>query len=237
MIFYLISFISPFTESAKVFGIAPETGATGNYVAISWYSGKSNIEKLFLTEVLCGNDSAPLYKGLQESGLGDEVAAGNFGQFDEEFFYLGLWGVKKGNEEKVFKLVQKLIQQVYEEGISQKLIESAVMGLDFQLREVNRYWGPFSLTLMENALKGWCVGNPCSTFLSPITSFEKLKQTLKDDKAFIKKLIKKYFIDNPVTVKVIEEPSPDYLKNRQEAEKKLIQEKSLSFMQTNLSCL
>ncbi|MCR4954026.1 MAG: insulinase family protein [Treponema sp.] len=215
------------TQSAEIKGFAPETGATGSYVSLSWYTGKTNIEKMCLMEVLCGNDSAPLHKGLIESGLGDDVASGNFGQFEEEFFYAGLWGVKKGKEKKVIELVQKIINQVYKNGFSQKEIESAVMGLDFQLRETHRYWGPFSIVLMENALKGWCNGNACSMCLSPISEFVKLKQKLKEDKDFTKKLIKKYFIDNPVTIKVIQEPSAEFLKNRQEAEKKLIEQKSV----------
>ena len=216
------------TESAEIHGFAPETGATGNYACLSWYTGTSSMEKVYLNEVLCGSDSSPLYKGLLESGLGDEVASGNFGQFDEEFFSLGLWGVKKGNEKKVFALAQKLIKDVYKKGISQKEIESAVMGIDFQLRETNRYWGPFSLILMENTLKGWCNGKNCSLRLSPISNFEKVKKQLREDKDFTKKLIKKYFIDNPLVVSVIQEPSADYLKKRQLAEKKLIEEKSLN---------
>ncbi|MCR4734903.1 MAG: insulinase family protein [Treponema sp.] len=215
-------------KSVEYRGIAPETGATGNFVNLSWYTGPFDIEKIFLFEVLCGNDSAPLYKGLQESGLGDDVNSGNFGQFYEEFFSLGLWGVKKGNENKVFKLIDKLIKEVYKKGVSQKEIESAIMGIDFNLRELNRYWGPFSLTHMEAVLKSWTVGNSCSRRLFPISDFENFKLRLKEDKDYIKKLIRKYLIDNPIRVKVIEEPSADFLKNRQAAEKKLIEEKSIN---------
>lgn len=222
------------TETTEIKGIAPETGATGSYVSLSWYTGKFNIEKQFLMEVLCGNDSAPLQKGLLESGLGDDAAIGNFTQFEEEFFYAGLWGVKKGKEKKVFALVQKLMNQIYKNGISQKEIESAVMGLDFQLRETHRYWGPFSIVLMENALKGWTIGKPCSLCLSPVSDFEKFKQNLKNDKEYTKKLIKKYFLDNPVTIKLIQEPSAQFLKNRQEAEKKLIEQKCIGLDRNKL---
>lgn len=202
--------------------LAPETGATGNMVCLNWYTGKNEMEKYFLSEVLCGNDSSPLNRALKESGLGDELCTGNFGQFNEEFFSAGFWGVKKGNEKKVYKLVEKTIQQIYKNGINQKDIDSAVMGIDFALREVNRYWGPFSIQIMDKVLKGWTVGEKCSSQLNPITAFEEVKNKLKNDKDYTRNLIKKYFIDNQIKIKFVAEPSSHYFEKRNDTENKLI---------------
>ena len=210
-------------ESTSIKTYAPETGSTGSFVSLNWYAGKADMEKLFLCEALCGNDSSPLARALKDSKLGDDVQFQSFGQFREEFFSAGLWGVKKGNEEKVFNLVEKTISEIYEKGVSQEDIDSAVMGIDFALREVNRYWGPFSIQLMEKALKGWCNGDACVAQLNPISSFEKVKETLRTDPEYTKKLIKKYFLDKEVSVRFVSEPSPEYFKERELAESALIE--------------
>lgn len=217
-------------ESTYIKTYAPETGSTGSLVTLNWYSGIADMEKYFLSEALCGNDSSPLARALKDSKLGDDVQFQSFGQFKEEFYTAGLWGVKKGDEEKVFRLVEKTLKEIYEKGVSQDDIDSAVMGIDFALREVNRYWGPFSIQIMEKTLKGWCNGDPCSSQLTPITSFERVKKALREDPDYTKKLIKKYFIDGEgggpagknVIVKFVSEPSDKYFKEREEAEAALI---------------
>lgn len=209
-------------KNTEIRTIAPESGATGNLVAINWYTGKSNVENKFLSEVLSGNDSSPILLALNEAKFGDSPLTGIFGQFPEKFFMIGLNSVKKENEKKVFDLIEKTVQKITENGVSQKDIDSAIMGIDFNLREDNRYFGPVSIQIMEKVLKSWTIGIPCNTNLSPITDFENLKKQIKEDKNFVKNLIKKYFSKENVTVKFVCEPSPKYLNERQEAEEKLI---------------
>lgn len=221
-------------KSGFVKSYAPETGSTGNLVCINWYSGTVNMEKYYLSEVISGNDSSPLNKALKESKLGDELNTGNFGQYAQEFFTTGLWGVKKGNEEKVFKLIKKTLKKIYEKGVSQEDIDSAVMGIDFNLREENRYWGPFSIQIMEKVLKGWVKGDACSSQLTPITSFEEVKEKIRADKDYTKNLIKKYFIDPEVEVRFVIEPSDKYFEERNAQEAKLIEKLSLSLDKNQL---
>ena len=211
-------------KSCEIRDFAPETGSTGLVVTMNWYSGKSDIEKYFLSEVLCGSDSSPLSFRLKESGLGDDLSPirNNFAQAQEEFFCYGLSGVKKGDEQKVYELIEKSVREIYDEGISQDDIDSAVMGIDFSLREVTRYWGPYSLVIMEKVLKGWNYGKPCSEHLNRITDFERFKKRLYEDKELPRKLIKKYFLDNPVVVRFVAEPSAEYLKKRASVEAKLV---------------
>lgn len=213
-------------ESAVIKTYAPQTGSTGSIVSMSWYSGISDMEKYYLSEVLLGNDSSPLSKLLKDSKLGDDLFCGNFGQFEQEFFTLGLIGVKKEKEQKVYDLIKKSIFAIYNDGIEKKDIDSAVMGIDFALREENRYWGPVSIQIMEKALKGWTIGKTCSNQLTPITSFEHIKQKIKEDPEYTKNLIKKYFIDNQTVIKFVAEPSSKYFENRNQIEEKNLQKLS-----------
>lgn len=202
--------------------IAPVTGATGNMVTVGWYSGKDNMEKLFLSEVLTGNDSSPVSKALKDSELGDDLFCGNFGQYEEEIFTIGMFGVKNGNENKVYDLIHKVINELYEKGVKQEDVDAAIMGIDFGLREVNRYYGPFSLNLMSKVLKSWSFGQACSRFMNPISDFEKVKKNIAGDKDYVKKLIKKYLIEPEVQIKAVCKPSEEYFKNRNEKEEALI---------------
>ena len=202
---------------------APDQGATGNLVLSAKYTGEPNIEKYFLGEVICGNDSSPLSKAIKESGLCDMPYTGNYGQFKEEFWVLGMAGVQEGKEKKVFALLQKEVERLYNEGVSQQDIDSAVMGIDFNLREENRWWGPYSLNIVEKACKGWVWGDSCTSQLCPITKFEELKKELRADKDYVKKLIKKYFIDPEVECRLVVRPSKSYLADRAKAEAALVE--------------
>ena len=212
------------SELQTVYDIGPETGASGNYVSVNYYTGKADIEKYFLNEVLCGNDSSPLSRALRDSGIGDDEDCYNFGQFEQEFFTIGMWNVKKGEEEKLFELINKTVREIYEKGVSQEDIDAAIMGIDFNLREKNRHWGPYSLVIMERVTKGWNYGKSCAYHLSPITSFEKVKQKVIRDKDFTRKLIKKYFIDSKIQVRFICEPSKSFFKERNRIEKEHIKD-------------
>ena len=204
--------------------MAPETGSTGELVSMNWYVGSNDMEKVFLGEVLLGNDSSPMNYRLRESELGDEVSplSGTNGPINDVYFSFGLSGVKKGNEEKVFSLIKSSLQEVYRDGISQKDIDSAIMGIDFNLREVTRYFGPYSLVLMNKVLNGWNYGYPCNYRMFPISDFEKIKAKAASGPDYVRSLIKKYFIDNDSVVKFVAEPSKEYFKGREKAEKDLI---------------
>ena len=214
--------LNKLTESVLIEKTAPDQGATGNLVLSAKYTGEPNIEKYFLGEVICGNDSSPLLKAIKESGLGDMPYTGNYGQFREEFWALGIGGVKEGKEKKVFNLMKKEIEKLYKNGVSQEDIDSAVMGIDFNLREENRWWGPYSLQIVEKAFKGWVWGNTCTDQLCPITKFEELKKNLYADKDFVQKLIKKYLMDPKIECRLIIRPSKTYLEDRAKAETELV---------------
>ncbi len=210
-------------ESKTVHLIAPENGATGNYVSVNYYSGLNDMEKYFLSIALFGNDTAPINIELKNSGLGDEVMGGSFGEYKEELFSIGMFGVKKGNEDKVFDLIKKTIAKVYKNGLSQENIDAAIMNIDLNLREENRWNGPYSLQIMSKVLKGWQRGDSCASQLCPITAFEKVKEKIRTDKNYTKNLIKKYLIDPKVEIRCIIEPSPSFLENRKQKEDALIQ--------------
>lgn len=218
--------LTPISKSREIKCIAPDTGATGSMVSVNWYTGKYDVEVDYLNEILCGTDTSPVTRRLKESGLGDDMEPllGLFRSFNQDFFSLGLMGVKKGKEKKVYALVEKVLEEVYEEGISKADIDAAIMEFDFTLHEVRRYWneGPFALSLMSNIMKAWTYGDKPDSLLHPITAFEELKKKIHKNNDYTRSLIKKYLLDKPVSVKITVEPSKKYFSNRKKKEAAII---------------
>ena len=210
-------------KSMRVVETAPISGTTGSFVTLCWYTGKEDIARLFLSEVLAGNDSSPLTSYLKEQGLGDDITCFNFTQFQEGIYVMGVNGVKPGNEEKVYDVFKDAIKKITSEKISQKDVDGALMGLDVSLRDVNRYRGPYSIPVMERVLKSWCYGEECSNRLFPITKFERMKDEIKANPDFVTDLINKTFLERGVSVEYICRPDRSYFEERKEKENKLIQ--------------
>ena len=218
--------VSHITKQTKTKEIAPNNGETGLTVGTLWYTKLSNIQKRFFSELLLGSDSAPMSLKLKQSNLGDDLSSlcGNFtANIEESVFGFGLSGVKKSNETKVYKLIKKSLQEIYDEGFSQEEINSALMGIDFSLHEVVRFHNPISLGFMSLVSASWCKGYDLETNIHPIEDFEELKNKVLSDKNYIKNIIKETFIENDIFNNVCVIPSKKYFAKRKAKEKKLLQ--------------
>lgn len=204
--------------------IGPKSGPDGNFAGICMYSGKPDMEKYFLNEILTGSESAPLTKALKESGLGDDAYCGEITEARQCFFALGMIGVKKGNEEKVQKLVTKTLNDIYKKGVTQDEIDATVMSIDFALREQNRYGGPKALELMNKVTDGWNYGFHPADQLTPLQSFAKVKEQLRTNPGYFKSLMEKYFINDNGRIYITVEPSEKYLEERNQKEEAFIKE-------------
>lgn len=226
------------SESIVTEEIAPDNGENGSTVGIMWYLCSDNmVERIFLNELLIGNDSSPMSIKLKESGLGDDLAnlCGNFNvNIEENLFGLGLSGVARKNKDKVYQLVMDSLKQIYDAGFEQKDIDSAVMSLDFMLHEIVRYSSPHSIALLNRVSAAWCYGKQMSKRLSPIAEFEEVKKQIAENPDYIKGLIKKYFIDNAVTNRVCITPSKKYFTQRNKKESELLKKLEKSVDKTAL---
>lgn len=228
--------INRIKESKELVLYAPDNGANDCIVGLSWYSGRKDIEQLFIYEVLAGIDSAPLIHRLIDSKLGDDEAliSGPYSYvINDTLMTFGLSGVKKENKDKVYKLIMDSLKEIYENGLDQKDIDAAIMGIDFNLREEKRFWSPRSVNYASKIVRAWCMGEKPSLMLSPIREFEELKKKIRDNPDFLSSLIKKYFLDQEVIIKFIVIPSKTYSLEREKKEKALLESltKNLDFTQ------
>ena len=213
------------SETLKFLG--PKSGPDGNFAGLCSYAGNPDIEMYFLMEVLSGSDSSPLSKKLKDSGLGDDVFCSALSEERQVFFSIGLIGVKKGNEEKVRKLILKSLKEIYKKGISQDEIDGAIMAIDFQLREEKRSGGPKALDLMNKVMESWNFGYHPTEYLFPLRDFERVKTEIKSNKNYFKSLMEKYFINKNGKIFVIVEPSEKYLEERNNKELQIIKNEEI----------
>lgn len=214
--------------------IGPKSGPDKGFSGISIYSGKPDMDKYFLIEALCGSDSAPLTKALKESGLGDDAYCGEIEEGGQGFFTFGMIGVKKGNEKKIEKLILKTLKKIYKKGLTQDEIDATVMAIDFALREERRNGGPKALELMNKVMDGWNFGKHPTDQLTPLQSFAKIKEELKTDKDFFRHKMEKYFINDNGFVSITVEPSEEFLNQRNQKEKSIIEAAEKSIDKTSL---
>ena len=209
---------------------APATKSEkGSTVLVSWNFGEITdpekyMQAVLLTEILMGHDGSPINKALVESSLGEDVSpnSGLEGELRYLVMTIGLRGVKKNNGKKVEKIILQVINNLIKNGIDETDIQAAVMAVDFLNREIRRGGGPYSLTLMRRAYRGWMNGEKPTTTLTPQVAFEKIKQQIKEDKNYIVNLLKKFFIENNSRCCLTVTPKASYNKRLDKSLKKII---------------
>ncbi|MBO5237068.1 MAG: insulinase family protein [Spirochaetaceae bacterium] len=183
----------------------------------------SRMEIILLIEILMGHDGSPLSRALVESNLGEDLVP-NCGLFSEMKWSLlntGLRGVPRENSQKVYQLVKNVIQNLYENGIPQENLDAAILSVEFSQREIQRFYGPYSLVLMRRCLQGWLYGFPPFYTMSYISAFKTVKERVLANSDYLRNLLKTHLIDNNYCGIITVYPEESYETERLEREKKL----------------
>lgn len=224
----------PFTVYEE--GPAGETKEKNNTVVVNWNLGrmKDNIralELLILTGILINHDGSPLQKALIDCNLGEDLApsTGIEGSLSETMFSAGLRGVKSGDEEKVYQIVRKCLEEVYEKGINKKDLDAILMNIEFSQREIKRAHGPYSLRIMNGPINAWLYGENPFSRIRTRKDVELVKEKIFSTPRYLENLLKEYLLDNNYrTINVIT-PSSDYSEKHLKIEKenaRLLMEKT-----------
>ncbi|MDR2898247.1 MAG: insulinase family protein, partial [Spirochaetaceae bacterium] len=201
----------PAPKSASLAGDADST------VVLSWVLGETSdmvtaMEASFIAELLLGHDGSPLAQVLVESGLGEDLApaTGLETELRQMLFSVGLRGMKKADAEKLQTLIYQTLEAIRDQGLPEEEIETAVLSIEFANREVRRSSGPFSLTLMRRALKGWLHGGHPRTTLLNDDAFGEVKKRLAEQPGYIAELLDRFFLSNTHQMLLTVYPDPDY---------------------------
>lgn len=174
-----------------------------------------------LTELLIGNEGAPVHRALLESKLGDDLcpAAGLETELNELTFSVGLRGTEPESAGAIESVVFESLRALVDRGVTEEALQAALHQVEFGNREIKRGGRPYSLTLMRRALRGWLHGSDPETTLE----FQRWMDVLKSEVAeggYFERLIEEYLLANPHRTTVVLRPDPEQQKREEEAGKK-----------------
>jgi Zn-dependent M16 (insulinase) family peptidase len=222
----------------------PASGDQKASVLLSWLCGdaadaESAMALTALSEILLGNDGAPLYKALVESEIGEDVspASGFEADLRQTVFAAGLRGVDLAEKsaEDVETLVLGELRRLVNEGIPRKDIDAAVISMEFSNREIRRSQGPYSLVWLVKSLRGWLHNRKPWESLLFLPAFNAVKENLARNPRYFESLIQKYLLDNPHRALLTVEPEADFLEKKEAALEKKLSEKQKSLSKAELA--
>ena len=199
-----IPLAKPWTQSRELSIPYPATDASQkSTVLLSWAlldstDADESLALAALSEILLGHDGAPLYKALQESGLGEAIApaSGLEGELRQLVFSVGLRGMDTTQKKQLEQLVTSTLRDLVEKGIPAEEIEGALFGMRFAQQEIRRAGGPFSLIWMRRVLRSWIHGKaPWNTLLFE-KSYTALTEKLATNPRYFEGLIDTYLLQN-----------------------------------------
>ncbi len=174
-----------------------------HFVTVNWLlndSPMSTEERLclnFLSALLLGSSSSPLYKDLISSGLGSSVIG--YGLNDEllqSTFSVGLKGVTEANVRRIESCVFESLQNICEEGFGDDAITSVMNTVEFSLREFNAGGIPRGLGLMLGINPGWLYdGNPFQ-HIDFSSHLKRIRKRVASKEKVFEDLIEKYLLKN-----------------------------------------
>ncbi len=150
-----------------------------------------------LSEILLGNQGAPLYQRIVESGIAEDVSPGSglTTHLLQTVFTAGIRGTSIEKEREFEKLVLSTLRDLTERGIPKQVIEGSMNRVEFRNRE-KRGGIPFGLRLLIRGLRGWLHGLSPEVTMEFSPRFEELRKRYKNDSRYFEKLIDTFLIRN-----------------------------------------
>ena len=192
-------------------------------VCLTWLT--SDIQDAFqllvlklLEQILLGNSASPLRKALMDSELGTALSDGTGYDADnrDTLFACGLKDVAEADAEKIEGIILTVLQQLVDEGIDGRLIDSAIHQIEFHRREITNTPYPFGIKLLLSFVGNWLHGGSVEKVLKFDRDLERIRDEVAH-KGFFEKQIKRYLLENPHRALIV--LSPDTAMEAKETER------------------
>jgi Zn-dependent M16 (insulinase) family peptidase len=172
-------------------------------ICVAWLTAdiKDSFEILTLTlleQILLGNSASPLRKALIDSGLGSALCDGCGFDADnrDALFVSGLKDVDRSSTGKIKAIVFDVLTDLANNGIDQKLIDSAIHQIEFHRKEITNTPYPYGIKLLLSFSGSWFHGGDPLKILNFDADLDRLQQELEKG-SFFESRIRKYFLENP----------------------------------------
>ena len=219
-----VKFQWPISAARKLeYGVGAGEKTEGKtFVATGWVCGRfDEREKCLaldvLSDVLAGDNEAPLKKALLDAGLCEDVrfSVSSCAQIQAQVVAKG---VKAGNDEAVRSLVKNMLSRLADEGLDHARIAAILDRAEFHDREKDYGGYPRGLVFYMDAIDLWHYGGDPADAFHRASLFSSLRE--KIPAGFFEALLKKCLVDNPHRADLTMNPSATLAAASREAEKK-----------------
>jgi len=176
-----------------------EDFAEKTYIVINWLVGKGadevDVARLFImSNILFGNEAAPLKKAIIDSKLGQDLIFSGFRPVGlESTFRVGIKGTEANRTQKFVDLIFKTLNEIAESEISRDRVDAAFQQAAYHYREI---LASYPIHLMDRVMDAWMYGADPLTFVQMNDHLEACKNQYQADPKMFNKLIKNRLLEN-----------------------------------------
>ncbi|MDX5300042.1 MAG: insulinase family protein, partial [Gammaproteobacteria bacterium] len=185
------------------------------HIVMGWLLGHSfdleqNLEAHLLSSVLMENSASPLMKALETSDLGASPSplCGLEDSNREMTFVCGLEGSEPERQADLEQLVETVLREVVEQGVSQERLEAVLHQLELHQREISGDHYPYGLQLILTALSPMVHGGDPVGLLDLVPVLARLREKIKAPD-YVPDLVRRLLLDNPHRVTLTLVPDAD----------------------------
>ena len=210
---------TPLVRAEYEVGSEEEEDGTARLVfgnVIGDYSEREKIVAMqILSDVLCGNNRAPLCKAVLESGLAEDVIMSVQGEMLQPYVRLELRNMRPENVDQAEKLVRSVLSEIVEKGIDKETLDAAMANASFRLQERDFGGEPQGLCFFLQVMESWLYGGAPEAALEVGALFTSLEE--KAEKGYFETHLKDVLLDNAHSCEVLLLPSHTLGERRAEA--------------------
>ena len=190
------------------------------YLALHWLVGDASDpqESLLLkvlTQILLGNEAAPLKKAIIDSRIGhDLIFSGSSDAGFELTFLLGIKGSEAKRSKTFIDLVTATLKTIANEPIERERAEAAFRQVAYRTLEIQQM---YPLHTMSRIVDTWVYGKDPLTFLNLNQHLNECRDEYEKDPELFNRIIREKLLDNPHRLTYVLKPDREWQKRSDES--------------------
>ena len=196
----------------------PETQRT--YVLMNWLVGDATdadeiVRLEILSQILLGNEAAPLKKAIIDSGLGEDlILSGGMAWGCETIFRVGIKGTEADRIEAFTALVSDTLTQLADQPLDPERVQSAYRQTLYRHREIGSH---YPLETMDRVLSAWRYGVDPLRFLHMEEHLDRFWKGDRSDPQLFNRFIRERLVENPHCLTVVLKPDRAWMSRTEAA--------------------
>ncbi|RKJ41339.1 hypothetical protein D7X94_03355 [Acutalibacter sp. 1XD8-33] len=174
-----------------------------------------------LSDVLCGDNQAPLTRRLLESGLAKEARFSLYESVRQPWIWLEARDMDAGRASEVMEAMHGELARLAEEGLDHRRILATLDNMEFQARQRDYGRMPQGLVFGMQVLDSWLYGGAPEENLSVGGLFDGLRA--KVEQGYFESLLERGLLHNSHQCRVLMRPSHTLGEERQKEEAKRLE--------------